>query len=199
MHHITNAALAIVQHSSNPSLTHNTQWWKHYQSASWCLGGRHASETTTVKIKFRLRLIPFPTSESHIVTVKEICLNCSIAGTDGETRYSINNGAWSPRPYDRVRQACCSQGWWRGHETETCQTGRWERQAKGWERIGDSEQCVYIYAMLIFLTFHGESCFAVTVTDREEGRIWVYHRLQDRHTLVPNVPTLTCHQCHTNK
>ena len=46
--------------------THNTQWWKHYRSASRCLGGRQASETTTVKIKFHLRLIPFPTSaESH--------------------------------------------------------------------------------------------------------------------------------------
>lgn len=36
------------------------------RKTSQCLGGRQASETTTVKIKFHLRLIPFPTSaESH--------------------------------------------------------------------------------------------------------------------------------------
>lgn len=34
--------------------------------ASWCLGGRQALETATVKIKFHLSLIPFTNSaESH--------------------------------------------------------------------------------------------------------------------------------------
>lgn len=70
--------------------------------------------------------------------------------------------------YNRGRHTCCSQGWWRGHERETCQTGQGERQAKSWERIGDSKQRVCIYFMLILLTFHGHYCFAVT--DREEGR-----------------------------
>lgn len=43
-----------------------------------------------------------------------------------------------------------------------------ERQAKGLQRIGDSEHCVCINAMLIFLTFHGLYCFAVTITDRDD-------------------------------
>lgn len=55
-----------------------------------------------------------------------------------------------------------------GHETEICLTVRKERQARGWERIGDSKQCVCIYFMLILLTFHGQYCFAVP--DRQEGR-----------------------------
>lgn len=62
VHHITNdlslCSTAVISHTH----THNTQWWKLYPSASWCLGGRQALETTTVKIKFYLRLIPFPTS-----------------------------------------------------------------------------------------------------------------------------------------
>lgn len=45
--------------------------------------------------------------------------------------------------YDRVRQACCSHGWWRGHETEPCQTRRWERRVKGWERRAGS-MCVHL-------------------------------------------------------
>ena len=43
-----------------------------------------------------------------------------------------------------------------------------EREAKGSQRIGDSEHCVCINAMLIFLTFHGLYCFAVTIIDRDE-------------------------------
>lgn len=89
-----------------------------------------------------------------------------LQGIDGETRYGINNGAWSPRDWfwRRLRQGQTSmlqprvveRPWDRATPDKEVR----ERRAKGWELRGDSKQCVCIYTMLILLTFHGKYCFA---------------------------------------
>lgn len=63
-----------------------------------------------------------------------------------------------------------AKGGGEGISTEPCQTTSRQRQVKGWERRGNSKQCVCIYVVLILLTFHVQYCFAAAVTDRDKVR-----------------------------